>query len=625
MDDLTRLCLPSTTTTNNVRSLKIDCGRLDDLSFDHVLQNSLHDLYLYDCQNFSIQLFLEIGRRCRDLRCLYLNEIKVFDMSALKELLSGCSKLESLSLCFVSRLPHSITIRNNELEQVREIIQSRGIEDEESLRKLQLNETNEFDQVLSWAPKQLRNLLIECKLNTEVLQPNMLPNLQKLCLTVSRISDTLVNTITTSLLQLMHLDLKDISEEIDDVENDLSNLGLQRINENGRLKYISLLRVGCNYFKNVNDKGVIQMGDKWSSLETVSLGGFRCVTHEGFKFIFSKCRGLKKLRIWKGRTLIDDEQVPSDAPTTLTNICLRYFSNLKDSVFGYLATNKNLRVLNLRHCKNLRDSGMKALSNLHKLEILSLDHTNISDTGIYLLGSVVRSSLTTLSVRGCTRLTDSCLISIVGGSSGRALRNLDLSGLPKLSILGIKFLAENAVSLIELRLRSCVGIGDDSIQALAETQFDEGGGWVGRRLKLLDVSYCNLTESWFQWFTVAYFPQLRWLGIYHHNNYSGHGYLERGLIDLKNKRPLLQIACRHPHSLEAGSEIDSQELGISKWDSTDGDGMQWHDREEIGEEQDSYCDGTDDNDGDVMELHDRKEFKDFYVEFLDDPSMLYLD
>lgn len=51
-----------------MKSLKLDCSRLDDSSIRFLVKPSLQDLCLHNCENLSGRLLAEIGGKCRDLR-----------------------------------------------------------------------------------------------------------------------------------------------------------------------------------------------------------------------------------------------------------------------------------------------------------------------------------------------------------------------------------------------------------------------------------------------------------------------------------------------------------------------------------------------------------------------------
>lgn len=63
--DLLRPLLPP---NPYLKSLKVDCGRLDDSAISLLLKPSLHELSLHNCADFSGKLLSEIGTRCKDLR-----------------------------------------------------------------------------------------------------------------------------------------------------------------------------------------------------------------------------------------------------------------------------------------------------------------------------------------------------------------------------------------------------------------------------------------------------------------------------------------------------------------------------------------------------------------------------
>ncbi|XP_048430192.1 F-box/LRR-repeat protein 10-like isoform X2 [Pyrus x bretschneideri] len=51
-----------------LKSVKVNCGRLDDSTIQVLLQPSLEELCMLNCTDFSGKLLSEIGGRCKDLR-----------------------------------------------------------------------------------------------------------------------------------------------------------------------------------------------------------------------------------------------------------------------------------------------------------------------------------------------------------------------------------------------------------------------------------------------------------------------------------------------------------------------------------------------------------------------------
>ncbi|KAM1233911.1 hypothetical protein ACFX13_003636 [Malus domestica] len=167
---------------------------------------------------------------------------------------------------------------------------------------------------------------------------------------------------------------------------------------------------------------------------------------------------------------------------SLTHVCLRRCTLLTNHAVTSLASNEDLEVLDLRDCRNLGDESLRAISTLPKVRTSLLDGSDISDVGLSYLRPVVISSLISLSVRGCKKLTDKCISALFDGSSKLELQELDLSNLPYLSDNAVLLLAKSRIPLLELRMRQCPLIGDTSVMALASMQIDEER-WHGNCLR----------------------------------------------------------------------------------------------------------------------------------------------
>ncbi|KAI0500901.1 hypothetical protein KFK09_019119 [Dendrobium nobile] len=554
-----------------LRSLKLDCSRLDDSSIGHLARaSSLQELCLHNCENLSGRLLVELGRKCPDLRSVYLSSLAEHRKLSvlyceLKELLTGCLHLESLSLLFdVAEFEHP------EFAQVWATASDK-------LTSL------EFGYIPMSMLTALLVLAVETRQPSCVLRPPVFPNLQKLCLSVDYITDVLMSSLSIGLPSLTHLNLQDapIAEPIQ--SSDLTNLGLQHINQHGMLKHISLIRSQeflFTYFRRVNDLGILLMSDSCASLESISLGGFCRVTDTGFRAIIHSCSNLRKLRISHGSQLTD--LVFHDISATslsLTHVSLRWCNLLTNIGIKRLSFNTDLTVIDLRDCRNLGDEALESLTHLDKLHTLLLDGTDISDKALSFLGRG-RFPLSSLSLRGCKKLTDACIPLLFRGSVGHGIQMFDLSRIPNLSDNAILSLAKTRIPIVELRIRECPRIGDTSVMALASMQVE--GGSFGSSLHLLDIFDCDrITPLAFRWFKKPYFPRLRWLGVT--------GCLNRDMVDaLVRSRPFVHVAGR------------GEELGNGFWDSSFG----WyhHEEDELDELEQWLLEGEDasDDEGDIM-------------------------
>lgn len=538
---LRRLLLPNPF----LRSLKVDCNRLDDSAIEHLIQPSLNELSLLNCFDFSGKLLSVIGERCKDLRSLYLGSVaekirRSIHISDLEELLGGCTQLETLILMF----DVSLFLRHNNTQLW-------------ALASPKLTSL-EIGYISSVTVTELLSPFLGPQPPNHI-KPTLLPNIQKLCLSVDYITDAMVCTISKALISLTHLDLRDAPIMDPSVTSDLTNYGLQQINEHGKLKHLSLIRSQeflVTYFKRVNDLGMLLMADKCSNIESMSLGGFCRVTDTGFKTILHSCSNLYKLRVSGGTHLTDLVFHDISATSlTLTHVSLRWCNLLTNHAVRHLVSNKGLTNLELRQCKILGDEALRAISTLHKLKILLLDGSDISDVGLSYLKQGMISSLVSLSIRGCKRITDKCISTLFDGASRMELQELDLSKLPNLTDNGVLSLAKNRVPILELRLRQCPLIGDTSVMALASMQVNEDRSH-GSGLRLLDLYNCGgITQLAFRWFKKPYFPRLRYLGVT--------GSMNKDMVDgLARNRPFLNVACH------------GEELGTDQWHNSDGLYMQ---------------------------------------------------
>ncbi|QHN79477.1 F-box/LRR-repeat protein [Arachis hypogaea] len=439
-----------------------------------------------------------------------------------------------------------------------------------------------FARVWASASEKLTSLeigYISAVTVTELLSPNLgshqslnpvqssvLPRIQKLCLSVDYITDAMVGTISKGLPLLTHLDLRDAPLIEPRVTFDLTNAGLQQINQLGRLKHLSLVRSQeflITYFRRVNDLGLLLMADKCANMESICLGGFCRVTDTGFKTILHSCSRLCKFKVTYGTHLTDLVFHDISATSlTLTHVSLRWCNLLTNHAVYSLASNKELKALDLRDCRSLGDEALRAIGSLPKLKMLLLDGSDITDAGLSYLRPSVINSLFVLSLRGCKRLTDKCITVLFDGCGMLELRELDLSNLPSLSDNGVLLLAKSRIRFSELRMRQCPLIGDTSIMALASMQVDEAG-WHGSSLRLLDLYNCGgITPLAFRWLKKPYFPRLKWLGVT--------GSVNRDMVDaLATSRPFLHVACH------------GEELGADPYDISDG--LYTHDYDEVDE------------------------------------------
>lgn len=527
-----------------LKSLKVDCAQLGDSSIGHLANPQLEELCLRCCDNFTAELLFEIGRNCKNLRSLSLelgwldereDRPRTFIHNAgLEQLLRGCSQLESLCLTF-----DGSSFDNSKFAAIWRLAAP-------TLKVLELGYILAADAKEIFNSKILSsggNIFGHSTLQMQEPKSTAFPNLQKLCLVLDWISDSVVGVISKNLPFLIHLDLRDEPIEEPRAAMDLTNWGMQQISSCSKLQHLSLVRSQEDFaisFRRVNDLGILLMAENCPNLESVRLGGFCRITDAGFRAILHRCSNLQKLELLRTTQLTDLVfHDISATPLSLTDVSLISCTLITDFSIIHLAYCKDIQVLDLKGCRRVGDDGLKVVSSLGKLKTLHLNSSDISDVGLSYLGSG-NAPLVSLSLRSCQRLTDKGISALVAGSLVQTLQNLDLSNIPNLTDNAILVLVKSGMQIVELRLRECPLIGDTSVIALASMHF-QGRGY-GSTLRLLDIyNSGGITKLAISWFKKPYFSRLRWLGIGSNVN----GYMEV----LGRNRPLLRI-------LWQGNELD---------------------------------------------------------------------
>ncbi|XP_042059536.1 F-box/LRR-repeat protein 10-like, partial [Salvia splendens] len=218
-----------------LRSLKVDCTRLDDSSLDSLLHPSLQELYLRNCTEFSGRLLSELGRTCRDLRFLYLSSVaekrgRSVDVLHLEEMLSGCTQLETLILMFdVSVfLRHSFArvwalaspkLISLEIEYISSVMMTELLSMLPKLKTLLLDGCDLTDAGLSYLSKGVMNHLVSlsvrgCRRLTDrcissLFDGNSNPELRELDLSnLPNISDAAVLLLARSRILISELRMR---------------------------------------------------------------------------------------------------------------------------------------------------------------------------------------------------------------------------------------------------------------------------------------------------------------------------------------------------------------------------------------------------------------------------------
>ncbi|KAL1193017.1 F-box protein At-B [Cardamine amara subsp. amara] len=456
-------------------SLTLNCLRLNAASVRGVLGPHLRELHLLRCSLLSSTVLTSIGTLCPNLRVLTLEmadlDSPVVFQSNLTQMLNGCPYLESLQLNI------------------------RGI----------LVDATAFQSVRFSLPETLKVLRLQPLLESEAI----------LLMNRFRVTGTY---LSSSLPQLVKLDLEDRPEKEPFPDGDLTYTGLQSLGCCQQLTSLSLVRTCYNRkisFKRINDMGIFLLSEACKGLESVRLGGFPKVSDAGFASLLHSCRNLKKFEV-RGAFLLSDLAFHdvTGSSCSLQEVRLSMCPLITSEAVKKLGLCGNLELLDLGSCKSISDSCLNSVSALRKLTSLNLAGADVTDSGMLALGKS-DVPITQLSLRGCKRISDRGISNLLNneGTISKTLSTLDLGHMPGISDRAIHTITRYCKALIELSLRSCFHVTDSSIESLATRERQaEGGG--GKQLRKLNVHNCvSLTTGSLRWLSKPSFAGLHWLGL----------------------------------------------------------------------------------------------------------------
>ncbi|KAG6420873.1 hypothetical protein SASPL_117416 [Salvia splendens] len=490
-----------------VKSVTIDCLKVDECSIDSILGPNLQELILLKCPSLSYHVLLSTGEKCPNLRNLVLE-------------LAGKNAPENFRKSFVKMLQNllylehlSIKVRGTEIDAYS--LTSVDLFLPKTLKSLKMQLVNEQDAALFIEKlgddgESLRKIA-NSSMSITSYHGFCGFTLTCLSLVLDVISDRLMASITSSLRLLVELDLEDRQCSEAKVHHDLTNSGLLLLGSCQYLTHLSIVRSRANYpasFKRVNDVGVLVLAESCRGLESVRLGGFSKVTDAGFSSLVHSCHNLKKLEIRNAPLLSDlafHDMIGAVSP--LVELKMVSCNLITSEALAELASSSTLELLDTYNCRSIANTCLDYISRLSKLTSINLGGADITDSGLSAL-SKGDLPITSLCLRGCTRVTDKGIIRLLndGIRIKEKLSSLDISNMPGVSDRAIRAVISCADALTELRMRSCFHVTNETFHILAS----------GRNLlRKLDISHCiGFSGGFVELIQEGHsFRGLRWLGV----------------------------------------------------------------------------------------------------------------
>lgn len=382
------------------------------------------------------------------------------------------------------------------------------------------------------------------KLDMRVLLgiPTLRQTMIHISLVLYLITDDIVRTIVNSCPLLVELELIDIPTSMPRWSHDLSDVGVQSLAGCRHLTSLSIIRKRqfvYATFARTTHMGMILLSEGCKGLESVRLDGFSRVSDTGFASILNSCLNLKKFEIHNAFLLTDLAfKDVRKVHRSLVEVKLSSCNSITSEGVRELATSCTLlEVLDLLDCKNVSDPCISNVSCLTFLTSLNLGGTNVTDVGMTVLGKS-NAPISCLSLRGCKRVTDEGITYLLEGEGkiGKTLSSLDLGHMPGITDNAITTVVAVCAGLVELCIRNCVHVTDETIKALALRGSLQDGS---KHLRGLDICYClGVSGESFELLKKPLFCGLQWVGI-------GWTRLIRvgdaGLAEICRERPWLTI------------------------------------------------------------------------------------
>eukprot|EP00106_Octopus_bimaculoides_P000155 XP_014767597.1 PREDICTED: F-box/LRR-repeat protein 13-like isoform X7 [Octopus bimaculoides] len=282
-------------------------------------------------------------------------------------------------------------------------------------------------------------------------------------------------------------------------------------------RYLSnLLCLSLAYCRRFTDRGMtyLAQGECCKNLEHLDLSNCLQLTPEGFMQIFNKCDNLKVFIVDEFPTLTDQciQSILLHC-SKLEHISFLGSPLLTDAAFQKFP--KTLKIIKLEGNNRISDMSIKLLSRMCP----NVSHIYLADcqrlTDICLRYLATCKQLTILNLAECINITDAGIRSFSDGICAIKLRELNLSNCVHLGDMSLIIISKKLQNLTYLSLSFCDNISESSLEALGQAPnlisldisgsscSDQSISAIGKRarMKNINISQCtNITDLGLQKF-----------------------------------------------------------------------------------------------------------------------------
>lgn len=216
----------------------------------------------------------------------------------------------------------------------------------------------------------------------------------------------------------------------------------------------------------ISDEGISKLASGFTSLQELRVKSCVKLTDETLKALASYCPQLKLLDI-RGCSLITDDGMMhlSNYQSTLAHLAISSTAVTNNSL-AIIGNLSSLEYLDISNNDSITDDAFTHLVKLTKLSHLDVSSCDrISGAGIRILCEG-KFPLCYLSLEKCSTLRDSILESIGGSPFSASLNEIILSGLNKITSVGIRSLARGCKMLQTVLLDGCENVNDKGMRVI---------------------------------------------------------------------------------------------------------------------------------------------------------------
>ncbi|XP_062222653.1 uncharacterized protein LOC133921690 [Phragmites australis] len=238
--------------------------------------------------------------------------------------------------------------------------------------------------------------------------------------------------------------------------------------------------------KGISDVGVAKLGDGLPSLQSLDVS--RCIklSDKGLKAVALGCQKLRHLHITGCRLITDNLLLAlSKSCLQLEELGAAGCNSITDAGISALADGcHHMKSLDISKCNKVGDPGVCKIAEFSSSCLVSLKLLDCSKVGDQSICSLAKfcHNLETLVIGGCRNISDASIEGLAHACSS-SLRSLRMDWCLKITDMSLRSLLSNCKLLVAIDVGCCDQITDAAFQ-------DREGNGFQSALKVLKISSC---------------------------------------------------------------------------------------------------------------------------------------